>query len=72
MRLAFTSWRSRHCTISRRPSRRRREPISRLRRVSGPEALPDWCWERLAFYDDSFSRVLKHDLLIEGRVILSK
>ena len=37
-----------------------------------PEALPDWCWERLAFYDDSFSRALKHDLLIEGRVILSK
>ncbi len=38
----------------------------------GPEALPDWCWERLAFYDDSFSRALKRDLLIEGCVILSK
>ncbi len=37
-----------------------------------PEALPDWCWERLAFYDTAFSNALKRDLLIEGRVILHK
>ncbi len=38
----------------------------------GVDALPDWCWQRLAFYDESFSVALKRDLLIEGRVVLTR
>ena len=38
----------------------------------GADALPDWCWDRLAFYDESFSTALKRDLLIEGRVVLTR
>lgn len=37
-----------------------------------PDALPEWCWERLSRIDQNFSPELKHDLLIEGRVILRK
>ncbi len=38
----------------------------------GVDSLPDWCWERLATYDESFSIALKRDLLIEGRVVLTR
>lgn len=37
-----------------------------------PEVLPDWAWETLSRFDNAFSRDLRADLMIEGRVILHK
>ncbi|HXG19628.1 MAG TPA: hypothetical protein VNN62_11215 [Methylomirabilota bacterium] len=34
------------------------------------EALPQWAWAIVRYYDDFFSTDLKNDLLIEGGVIL--
>jgi ubiquinone/menaquinone biosynthesis C-methylase UbiE len=37
-----------------------------------PDALPQWAWEIIRRYDESFSADLKSELLIEGGVILRK
>ncbi len=44
----------------------------RLGRGLEPDALPDWCWDRLGWYDEIFSLALKRDLLLEGRVVLTR
>jgi ubiquinone/menaquinone biosynthesis C-methylase UbiE len=36
------------------------------------EALPQWAWEIVAYYDNFFSADLKNDLLVEGGIILQK
>lgn len=38
----------------------------------GQDALPQWAWEIIQQYDESFSTDLKSELLIEGGVILRK
>lgn len=38
----------------------------------GPEALDDWAWDVMRFFDNVISDSLKPDLLLEGTVILSK
>ena len=44
----------------------------RLSMALGPEALPDWAWEILGYYDSLFSDELKRDLLIEGAVVFNR
>jgi SAM-dependent methyltransferase len=44
----------------------------RLAANLGPEALPPWCWDKLASYDDAFSDDLKTDLFLEASIILRK
>ncbi len=48
------------------------EVILRLGIGKGREALPQWAWEIVQYYDECFSPDLKTDLLIEGGVILRK
>jgi len=37
-----------------------------------PDVLPDWAWAIIDRFDRSFSRDLRADLLIEGRVVMRK
>jgi len=48
------------------------EVLLRLGIGKDREALPQWAWEIIQQYDESFSADLKSDLLIEGGVILRK
>jgi len=54
------------------PFTRQTETNLKLAADLAPDALPAWCWERLAYYDAAFSEALKRDLLLEGRVVLTR